>query len=119
MSCFISLSSLVFLLLGKELISSLAPDPIPCMSRFLPHDNQGTSRVDENPNVVLSGSREAAGSYVQLQEVGNALRIVDGAAAHGYYPACLPGSSTHSVGPSRAPQELGSGRALPGTDSYY
>lgn len=66
------------------------------MFEFFSGDDQDTSGVGENPDVVLSGSQEAAGSYVQLQDLGSALRIVavDGAAAHGYYPACLPGSST-------------------------
>lgn len=66
-SCFISISNLVFLVYGKEMFSSLVPDSVPCMSRFLSRGDQNMAGDDENPDVVLIGSWDAAGSFAQLQ----------------------------------------------------
>jgi len=89
--CSISVSNLVFPVCGKEMFSSLVPDPVPCMSRFLSHgDEEDMAGDDENPG-VLTGSWDGAGPFVQLQELGSALKtvILGGAAGCEYYPVWL------------------------------
>lgn len=61
------------------------------MFMFLSCGDEDMAGDDENPGVVLTGSQDAAGSLVQLQELGSALKTVflDGATRNGYYPAWL------------------------------